>query len=70
MEFFGTIKQGAFTNVIPLEDGRYFVTIKKKNNRTNQQNKYWWSGVVPLVRQGLKDAGYNEVKLMKMLTKS
>ena len=62
MEAFFQLTNGRFTNVIPLPDGRYFVTIKKKNNRTNQQNKYWWSGVVPLVRQGLKDAGYNEVK--------
>ena len=62
MEFFAEISNGKFKNVIPIADGRYFVSIKKKNNRSNQQNKYWWGGVLPLVKKGLVDAGYNEVK--------
>ena len=62
MDFFAEILNGKFKNVIPIADGRYYVSIKKKNARTNNQNRYWWGGVLPLIKQGLKDAGYNEVK--------
>ena len=62
MEFFAEILNGKFKNVIPIADGRYYVSIKKKNNRSNQQNKFYWGCLLPLVKQGLIDQGYNEVK--------
>jgi len=62
MEFFAEILKGKFKNVIPIADGRYYVSIKKKNNRSNQQNKFYWGALLPLVKKGLQDAGYNEVK--------
>ena len=61
MEFFGTIKQGAFTNVIPLDDGRYFVTIKKKNNRSLPQNAYYHGCIVPEIKRGMYEIGYDEI---------
>ena len=42
--------------------GRYYVSIKKKTKRSTSQNRYWWGGVLPLVKQGLNDIGYHEVK--------
>jgi hypothetical protein len=37
-----------------------FVTVEKmQRNRTNQQNRYYFGVLVPLVRQGLIDVGYN-----------
>ena len=45
-----------------LQDGRYLVTIKSVKKRTLPQNKYYWGIVVPLVKQGLREAGYDEVK--------
>ena len=28
-----------------------------KKKRSSEQNRYYWAGVVPIVQQGLKDAG-------------
>lgn len=36
-----------------------FTLEKKRSKRSNQQNKYYWGVVVPLVKQGLIDLGYN-----------
>lgn len=44
-----------------LKDGRYEVTIESKNNRSNQQNAYYWSGVIPTIKEGLKEIGYREI---------
>ena len=62
MECFLDVVNGRLKNVIPIADGRYHFTIKKKNNRSSNQNRFWWGAMLPLVKQGLKDAGYNEVK--------
>lgn len=44
-----------------LKDGRYKVTIENNNNRSNDQNAYYWSGVIPLVKDGLIEVGYREI---------
>ena len=61
MEFFANIKNGALTNVIPLADGRYFVTIKKKNNRSLPQNAYYHGCIVPEIKRGMYEIGYDEI---------
>ena len=33
------------------------LTLSKSGKRSNNQNRYYWSGVVPIVREGLKDMG-------------
>lgn len=35
-----------------------FTLEKKRNKRSNEQNKYYWGVVLPLVKQGLLDIGY------------
>lgn len=45
-----------------LEDGRYRVTVNSYKKRSLLQNNYYWSCMVPMVKDGLRDAGYNEVK--------
>lgn len=45
-----------------LQDGRYLITIESNKNRTSPQNAYYWSGVLPLVRDGLKEIGYREIQ--------
>ena len=45
-----------------LFHGRYIVTIEKETKRTISQNAYYWSVCVPLVKVGLQDIGYREVK--------
>ncbi|MCA0397304.1 MAG: hypothetical protein LCH51_07855 [Bacteroidetes bacterium] len=45
-----------------LTDGRYLVTIKSYQRRSLSQNRYWWGVLVPMVRAGLVDVGYNEIR--------
>lgn len=61
------IKGGEITNrkavktAFNLTDGRYTLEIKSNNHRTSPQNKYYWSGVIPLIKEGLIDIGYREI---------
>jgi hypothetical protein len=50
---------GAFQQV---KDGKVLVTFKDVRVRSLPQNKYYWKVVVPLVRQGLYEAGFEEIK--------
>lgn len=45
-----------------LQPGTYVLTIRSFKKRTIPQNKYYWRGVLPLVLEGLRHNGYNEVK--------
>lgn len=45
-----------------LKDGRYLITIEGHKNRSTQQNKYYHGCVLPLVKDGLRDIGYAEIK--------
>lgn len=67
--YFGTVKDGALkirnrnALVLDLEslDGKE-VEIKisrKKKTRSNNQNRYYWGVVIPVIKQGLIDAGFN-----------
>ena len=68
-EFILHITNGTITNpkvvrekFTELKDGKYLVTIKSIKKRSLPQNKYYWSVVVPMVKDGLRDAGYNDIK--------
>jgi hypothetical protein len=52
--------QGLRKAIAELPDGRYLCTIERKNKRSGQQNKYYWSCVCPIVLQGLRDMGWKE----------
>lgn len=42
--------------------GQFQITVqKRRKNRSNAQNSYYWAVIVPLVRDGLKDAGNMDV---------
>lgn len=46
-----------------LQDGEYTVEIKKyKKQRSIDQNRYYWGCIVQLVYDGLRDAGYDEIR--------
>ena len=69
MDFIIHISNGSITNkklvknqFDSLKDGSYLVTIKSKRNRSISQNKFWWGVLIPLVKQGLNEAGYNDVR--------
>ena len=45
-----------------LKIGHYRVIVKDARTRSLPQNAYYWGVIIPLVRQGLLDAGYDEVR--------
>jgi len=69
IEFMLHIDNGQITNTKAvrnafdeLQDGHYLVRIEPKKTRSLNQNAYFHGVMVPLVLQGLRDAGFNEVK--------
>lgn len=61
------IKNGKIENkldvakMFKLEDGNYKVTLEPTKKRTLLQNS-WFHAVLPEIVQGLRDAGYNEIR--------
>lgn len=51
--------RGVFNN---LKDGKYQITIKDVRKRSVQQNRYYWGVVVPMVRKGLYEAGFDVIR--------
>jgi hypothetical protein len=45
-----------------LKEGEYLITIKDSRKRSLHQNAYYWAVMVPMIRQGLYDAGFDEVR--------
>ena len=45
-----------------LDDGIYSLTIERSKKRSLQQSAYYWGCCVPLVKEGLRNMGFNEVK--------
>lgn len=58
--FHNTERMQAFNESLP--DGSYLVSITPTKKRTTDQNAYYWGIVVPMVHEGLRDMGYDEVK--------
>lgn len=63
------IVNGEITNKITLrqafnrlKDGRYIVKIDNFNKRSLNQNAYYHGVVVPLVKDGLNEMGYKEIR--------
>lgn len=61
-------KEGSFQNIKAYReywdmasDGTYQVEIKRLSKRTLQQNA-WLHAILPIIKEALNDAGYNEVK--------
>jgi hypothetical protein len=68
-DFILHIKDGSITNkpVVrktfdELKDGKYLVKIDAFKKRTLNQNAYYHGVVVPMVKDGLREMGYNEIK--------
>lgn len=52
------VNKSAIRNLFDqLHDGKFLVEISKHNKRSNQQNRYYFGLVVPLVKNGIKDMG-------------
>jgi len=40
-----------------LHDGKWLIEIGQANKRSDQQNRYYWAVVVPMVQHGIMDLG-------------
>lgn len=45
-----------------MKDGKILLTMKDYRKRSLKQNAYYWTVVVPMVRRGLYDIGFDEVQ--------
>lgn len=45
-----------------LKDGKHHIAIKDMRKRSLPQNAYYWGVIVPMVRKGLYESGYDEVQ--------
>jgi uncharacterized protein YegL len=56
----GIVNKQPFINFLKsLGSGRFLIKAEKKDKRSLSQNAYYWKIVVPMVLDGLQDAGYN-----------
>lgn len=67
-EFFIRKNMGKWTKSIDLynyleslPDGKYKVVVTKSDKRTLQQND-WFHAVLPQIKDGLRNAGYNDIR--------
>lgn len=45
-----------------IKDGWYRSEPKRTGKRSNPQNRYYWGVMVPMVKHGLRNMGYDDVK--------
>jgi len=67
VEIFSKVENGKLTRNRPLlskavqslEGKNITITVERtKKKRTNQQNRFYWGVMIPLIRQGLNDLGH------------
>lgn len=57
-------RKGLVDDLRQLEGKVLTLTIeRKRNSRSNQQNRYYWGCVVPIVKEGLIDMGWERDKI-------
>lgn len=68
-EFFFHISSGEITNkrtvrkaFESLDDGSYRAKIESAKKRTLSQNAYYFAVVVPMVKEGLQESGFDQVR--------
>lgn len=67
-EFFITMRDGQVVNrnclkdqIQSLPNGRFVFKIEDKNKRSLPQNDYYWACVVPMVKDALYNAGWENI---------
>lgn len=45
-----------------IDEGSYFVKFEPRKKRTHNQNNFYWGCIVPIVKDGLRDVGFDDVK--------
>jgi len=72
IQFFTYKRDGVITNrqvidkyLTGLPDGNFLVKIEQKKKRSLPQNAFYWGVVCDMVKDGLRDAGYSEVKTIE-----
>ena len=54
-----------FLKEIKEHDGHYLVKVEPRKKRTLSQNSYYWGVVIPIIKDGLREAGFDDVKTAK-----
>lgn len=57
-----SIESGRVVKKVDVPDGRYKIEISALNQRSNQQNRYYFGLVIPLIQQGIKHLGTDITK--------
>lgn len=57
-----SIENGRLAKKVDVPDGKYKIEISALNQRSNQQNRYYFGLVIPLIQQGIKHLGTNITK--------
>lgn len=50
-----------------LKDGRYELKADRLNKRSNAQNRYLWGVVYPLMLEGFRDMGWDEIQRVEQV---
>lgn len=50
---------------VNLPTGKYLLKAERKDKRSNQQNRYLHGIMLPIIRDALKDAGWNQIKTIE-----
>lgn len=58
----GIVNKSVVRSAFNVSPGRYLLKLTKSNRRSLPQNAFYWGVCVPTVKQGLRDAGYNDIK--------
>lgn len=51
--------------IVNLADGKYLFKMERKDKRSNQQNRYLHGIMLPIVKDALREAGWNNIKTIE-----
>lgn len=51
-----------FMHEVKAKDGSFIVKLEPRKKRSLSQNGFYWGIIIPIVKDALRDAGYDEVK--------
>jgi hypothetical protein len=54
-----------FIEEMKKEEGVHYIKREKKNKRTSPQNRYLHGVMLPIVRDALRDAGWNHIRTLE-----
>jgi hypothetical protein len=65
MERLIKIRDKRVVDTIDLPDATYQAKIERKDKRSTQQNRYLHGVMLPIIRDALREAGWNQIKTIE-----